>query len=366
LNEDLQILRGNFRTLNLTLIILVGAVLQISLIIGTIWYLFQTNAFQNSSSILIQIIPMIIAYFVLTIIYGVVMSLMIRPKLIVSPFYIQGVTIVFLILMIATTVIVFPSSFQTEEQRESIVANISMFFVFIFVTGLIQELIVRKLVGLTGTREDTEKQTYNVNASFETLARYLTDVAFLKRYFLTVKEYDKDFLVIMSKKQAPTQQVFVLVSDENDHASSILTTICYQIRFDTFFKTNAAREEREIILGTLERRMRREKSDFGFIASNTDNEYSLQQSYYYALRPTEARLASLRDIPTRFVYLTIVLIAIGIGFTIAHVMTAEQTPPLVDQTILAAVWVALIVGIITQLAPAMLDMTGKPKQHQSL
>lgn len=366
MSGTLRILQNAFRTLKLTVLVLIGAVLHVSFIATTIWYWTQTGILTKVPEFQAQFASVAIGYFVLTIVYCTFISATTRPKIVVSALHIQIVTTAFVIFIISATFVIYNPTFATEQARSNTISNIMLISMVLVVTGLLQQLLVRELLGLTGSKEDMDKQTYVINTSFERVSRQMTNNAFLKRFLLSKKVEEKEFLVILTKRQAITDQILILMPEDNDGTRCVLTIISYQILFDTFFKTEAARNEREAILGTLERALRIEKPTNTIENRALDYEESLKQAYYYALKPTEAKLASLRDIPARFAYSIIALIVIGIGFSIAYFVTSTQAPPLVGREALIGAWIAIAVGIITQLLPSLRDKVSKLESRQSL
>jgi hypothetical protein len=367
-NEALRILRSQFALTHQIVLIIIGAVLQISLLVGAIWHLSRVNAFINPTPVVDQFVLVAIAYFVLTLAFSIFTSLTTKPKIIISPWIIQILTIVLFIFMVAVLVTVYPQVLASEQQIENLSQTIMMYTTMIFVAGLAQEFIVRELVGVSGSREDIDKMTFTINASFVDVVKAMTNIDFLNRFALTVKVNEDDFVVILGKNQKRTKQIFVLVPDRNDPKNAILTSLCYQILFYNFFKTEDARDEREAILAKLQWILNRgkEEQNVAIKNRNIDHEESLKQAYYYALQPTQTKLSSIRNAPQRFTYTIIVLALIGIGFTITHVLTASADPQPIGIPVLTGVWIAIIVGILTQLVPSIKDRTSKPEKRHSL
>jgi len=367
-NEALRILRSQFALTHQIVLIIIGAVLQISLIAGAIWYLTISNALLVPSIFVGQFIALAIGYFLLTLGYSIFTSFTIKPKIIISPLIIQVLTLALYIFILAVGISIYPYSFETKQQQENLIQSIMIFGISMIVIGLGQEYVIRELVGMSGTKQDIEKITFTINANFVDVKNAMTNEDFLSRFLLSIKVNEEDFLVLLGKNQKRTKQIFVLVPDRSNPNNSILTSLCYQILYYTFFKTEAARDDREAILSKLQWVLNRGKEDQSIVIKERkdDHEESLKQAYYYALKPIETRLSSLRNAPRRFIYTIIVLVMIGIAVTIAHVLTASQEPQIIGIPVLVTVWIAIIIGILTQLMPSLKDITSKPEKRHPL
>jgi hypothetical protein len=312
-----QKLRSEMSNIRYLILVFLGAGINFSIGIGvmlsSLTALVRNPAQALSSKGLPTSVAILaISYFAIGIIYATCMSLAFRPKRIISPLYVQIVTASFVPILIVALQLLQPIyNFATVAflALGYFVLSLMMFFI----AGIGQTIIVRYLVGLNGTKEDTDTFRLLIDSKLENVLKVLRNDEVQEALRLDGEERkigEHSRLFRTSRTEAP-QLFIVVMADSEDKNKTHLATVSYREYFYGIVKGgHLLEEEREHII-----KKAFEESGLTFKDDATD---SIAQSvaYIHGLAVTESKLLSLRSLPPHTRAILIGLTALAVIMTI--------------------------------------------------
>jgi hypothetical protein len=254
-----------------------------------------TQALASQAPIQISVMILVISYFIMGIIYATCFSLMaFQPKRIISPLYVQIITSAFVPILIVALQLLQPiTDWVTVSSLAFGYFLIS--FVMFFAAGIGQTIVVRYLVGLNGTKEDTNSIRLLINGKLEDVLKVLRRNDLQEALLLDRKEERKvrEHSHIFRTSRAANKQLFIaVIADSDDNNKTHLATVSYSQRFYGILKSgDFLEEERKHII-----KFALKKSGMMSSKDVADSPAQLL-AYYYGLAVTESKLLSLRSLP---------------------------------------------------------------------
>jgi hypothetical protein len=266
-------------------------------------------------------LPYLASYFVLTIFYCVVVSVLFKPKRVVSPINVQiGTWTALALFEIASAL---KTSYATNVQEVdaiiAIMAGFGILLFLMFLLGLFQLVVVTSLVGQN--LRDMDRVSYSINSYYKTFDNFLS---FLTKKDFARQEDIENKIVYKTPTGFLDQVVLVLGQDPKDEHKSILATVAYHRGLYEAGKSDNSTELRDSYIYEIRGRLM--THDPPYMLDRID-EVELKDSvstcaYVVACTPTRSKIESasvlLEKIPTFYkalIYLTIlVLVGINVAF----------------------------------------------------
>jgi hypothetical protein len=324
-------------TVRYVILIVLGAGVNLSLGFGFMVSTFSTIADMiKSGSVNLSTIPnstviLSLSYLLLGILYSTSVSLLFHPKRIISPIFVQIMTSVFVGLLAVAIVLVQPVPIATTIDWASISAEALGLFIISVVplvfAGIFQEFVVRALVGLNGTRDDTDSFELIVLTKLENVLKLLRNTDFQDALNIDEEKRIGEHSYVFHTSPSLTHQFFIAVvgvhSDLDDKEETQLATLCYKRTFYGITKTGEHR--RENMKDAIERELQDAKYRFD---DKIEAYLALQIALDQGLRPTEAKLLTLRSMPPHTKALLIglvIMFGVMTGLWHANYVNAELT-----------------------------------------
>lgn len=214
----LELIRKAQLTLDLLLVTIIIIPFQVLLLFSTVVLSESPETFAPHLGI--GSIPNLVSYFILTIVYCTITSLLFRPKRIVSPVNIQIGTVVSISLILIYRMMTVTNP-QTLSQAATIIGNLTFSIAFLtmilIIAGAYQLFVVDWLVGLNFI--GLEQKTFSISGNMQTVVNNLE--------FLTLRGYKKHLgsnEEIIYKKRTNDQVIISLGSGSDDNSSTLATT----------------------------------------------------------------------------------------------------------------------------------------------
>lgn len=298
--------RENKSTLLQFVLIIFGAGVNFSvgfnLILGSLTALVtsQGGILFQSSPVPPQVSILAGAYFLIGTLYSVITSLVQRPKLIVSPLYIQGVT--------ATLVpfFVLYSIYKYNPQTDLVLAasEATVFFftslVLFGLAGLGQLFLVRYLVGLNGSKTDTRWTTLILEAKLADVKKvlYTREVTNAFRIGLQRDEKDKS-MTLRADYVVPEQFYLLIMKDPQDENKTQLATVAYRRGFYGIVPSEA-----EVLDEMRAEELKRILHKGGIKFSDGEAREALMKVYNQVMELTQAKLLTFRSLEPHVKFIT--------------------------------------------------------------
>jgi hypothetical protein len=234
--------------LELLIVTIVLVPFQVLLLFSTI--VLSENPETFVPTIGLNSIPYFIAYFILTVVYCTLASLLFRPKRIISPVNVQlGTAVTFSIILIYR-ILTFTNP-KTISQLTTILGNQTSSMVVITIillfTGFYQLLIVNWIVGVNFFGLD--KKTYSVTGSIQRVDKVLQ--------FLTLRRYTRHLgpngEIIYRKRT--NDQVIISLSSGSTLGSSTLATVAFHKGIYSLEPSKIASDFRDSVIFELSARL---------------------------------------------------------------------------------------------------------------
>jgi len=265
-----------------------------------------------TSGIPIQVSILTIVYFLVGAIYSTAASLALRPKRIINPIFVQLVTgsfvpvLVFYLVILAVPLI--SIGLAVFVAFITFLLALAMFMS----AGLGQFLLVKYLVGLNGTKNDTRSSTLVLDSKLERVLEVL-DTGPVHTAFGTELQMRKDNFKIFRTNPKASEQFYLLVmGDSQNGEKTQLATVAY--RLGLFGITVG---EGKVLDEMRSNALRQVLSDKGIVVSDGDATDALTRAYDYALEPTRTKFFGLRS---ESPHLGFVLVGIVLMFSLTTVL----------------------------------------------
>jgi hypothetical protein len=295
-----QKLRSEISNVRYLVLVFLGAGINFSVgfgvVLSSLLALVQnpTQTLLSQAALPASVAILVFSYFIMGTIYATVVSLAFHPKRIISPLYIQIVTSAFVPILIVALQLLQPLTDLVETAFLAL-SYFAISFVMFFVAGIGQTAIVRYLVGLNGTKEDTSTFRLIILDKLENVLKVLRSDEVQEVLELDRREEQKvrEHARLLRTSRTATKQFFIVVaSDASDSNITHLATVSYSEMFYGVTKSGYLLEnEREHV---IKHALRRAKMKFTPDASDSTAQ---SIAYIHGLAVTESKLLSLRSLP---------------------------------------------------------------------
>lgn len=314
----LERIRNAQLTLDLLLVTTILVPFQVLLVFSLI--VLSENPETFVPNIGMNSIPYFIGYFVLTVVYCTITSLLFRPKRIVSPLNIQIGTAVAISLILIFRMITVTHP-QNISQLTTILGNLTSTMAFLTLilifTGFYQLVIVNWVVGVNFFGLD--KKTYSIIGDVKSIDSVLQ--------FLTLRGYAKHLgpnEEIIYKKPSNDQVIVSLGSDVHT-GNSILATVAFHKGIYSLESSKIASAFRDSAIFELSARLALKNSSLKLIEVDTFDDpvsvcaYNCANSYATSKIPSSDTFGSIIERISAF-YRAIIAVTILtlIGISIAY------------------------------------------------
>jgi hypothetical protein len=298
--------------------------------------LTSQSPFPTSVSILV------IFYFIVGVVYATSASLTFQPKRIVSPIYVQITTSAFVPILIVALQLMKPVTDWVSISALAL-AYFMISLIMFFIAGIGQTPIVRYLVGLNGTRENTHSFGLVINSTIEDVLRVLRNDSFQEA--LSVREEPKllrHAFLFHTPLGEPKRFFIVVMADPDDNKKTQLATVSYIQSYYGIFKGGDILDEQR--RSTIKKVLK--KAGITFSDDNTESLARLR-AYRYGLSVTESKLLTLRSLPPHSK-------AILTGLTLmAVIMTGMRKYDYITTEMFETFWIFTGFAILFDLLPLL-------------
>jgi hypothetical protein len=288
------------------IIIMLGAGVNFSvgfiLIIGSLNALIasQGGVLFQSGSLPSQVSILAGSYFLIGALYSLIASLTQKPKLIVNPLYIQAVTASFIPFFVFYLILQLGISTSFVD---AMLDALGVFFISLamFVSaGLAQLLLVRYLVGLNGSKEDTRWMTLVLHARLEAVLKVLKTQDVYTAFRISLQRTRKNKLIVLRTNYNANEQFYLLaMKDPKDENKTQLATVAYKQGFYSI-SAGGVQVLDEMRKSELQRIFERA----GIRYSDEETPEALFEAYNIALEPTQARLLTFKSVEPHVKYIS--------------------------------------------------------------
>ncbi len=233
-------------------------------------------------------------YILVPTIYCVFVSLLLRPKRIVSPLNIQlGVLSIGGILVLDK--VVFPAGYLIALPVPQQVSVITAFGIQMFLAGMmtvvlgfLQTIVVRWWVGFN--LEELDRVSYTINDSLDFVKGQFND-SFREPFGLSEPEKNDSGMIIVSSHSANGESLVLVLRDvrEPEKFNCILATVAYQNKFTVLTKTKEASAGRDAVVWALKGKCLELNSSIVFTRLEALNEPASEEAFEQAKRRTESK-----------------------------------------------------------------------------
>jgi len=287
-------------------LIILGAGINFSVGLGLILSSLtqlQTSPAQSlgPSPIPTQTTILAASYFIIGLVYSVVASLSFRPKRIVQPLYVQAVTASF------TPILIVALAFL-RGQLDLLSVSVASFAFFLLalaifgVAGLGQMFIVRYLVGLNGSKQDTRWSSLLLTAKLEDVLKVLrSDEVTTALRLVLQRERGGKYAILRTISNAFEQFFLIAMQDPQNSNQTQLATVSFRqelLRGITASPSTLLEQMRaKTLIGVLQ--------NAGIVFRDGDASEALFEVYAHALEPTQAKILIFRSYPPHVKAITI-------------------------------------------------------------
>ncbi len=330
--------------IRLAVLIFIGAGLNACLIIFAVQQIREHGTEPKEIPFITTSPELTILYLGVGICYSLATSLTFKPKRIVSPFYIQLVTATILI----TATITF-EYFKISDivLAQDFIENTLILFLLAYgclaFAGHLQRWIVRRLLGVNGTRDNIHEKTYCMNVNFSHISKILSQKDFLKKNGWIVKVKSEDTIVLQTTNEMQEKHTLALVSDGKNENNCFLTLTSYLIKFD-WLRTPDSVIDHEGIMGGIERLVKKDNESMNLVEIDKDQR-STHLALEYTLKVTKSPFGELANYPKRHIIVVGFLSIVMVSVSLYHVYDPVRVP--LDTVINAFIFVSL--GIVADV-----------------
>jgi hypothetical protein len=297
--------------------LLLGAAINFTIGIGVILSSLNALVYTPAQTLTSQspipqsVILLVTFYFIIGIIYATAASLSFQPKRIVSPLYVQIISAAFVPILIASLQLLKPVADWVTVSALALVYFLISFVMF-FIAGVGQTAIVRYLVGLNGTKENTRSLGLTVDGKIDEVLKVLRTYDFEEALAVVEqRKIGRHFYLFAALPNAKERLFIVIIADPKDDQKTELATVSYTQTYYGIFKTGELMEveRKDTIIKALK------MAGMKPLIDNTDS-LARRIAYRYGLSVTESKLLSLKSMPphSRAIGIGIALMALIMSF----------------------------------------------------
>jgi len=240
-------------------------------------------------------------YLVVALGYSIPVSLLQKPKRIISPLNIQlGTVGVFGLVMLTRFLIPFTNYGFTMMTYIQFALSWGFFYLIFFtlfgIVGFYQTLFVRWWIGVNLV--SLSRQTFRINANFAKVRKQLLTENFVDFFHFRIREDSENLLIL---KRAGRLNVVLALTPELRKERSILAVIAYELSLYAMESTPPSLELRDNVVFNLRGRM--QGSAF---TTHTNETMVMSLAYAVAMEPAKSKFERVRglweNIPRYFQY----------------------------------------------------------------
>jgi len=325
---------------------LVFASIFLSSVIAVLYLpqLIDSSAENPSLIIFPYPFPLLILYLLIPVVYCASISMLFRPKRIISPIYIQVGAFSFMVFGL----ILKYSSSGVIDVVSLIGSIILLGFIgipFAIEIGFFQLQIVRWLVGLN--LESVDKKSFVIHDISPKDVKGGLGEEFFDFWHFRIKEED-ELIRMTYKNNTKLSTILLLCKDPNDASSTILTILSFKIDTYAIIKTKKATELGEVIINDikckLEVNKKKKLEELKKIPDMISKKTLKEIDQFTDSKIGDAR-EFLRDIPLFYKIAIIFSIAAIIVFTVLRVFECIDNGTYVNAIIVFAIALVIEIGI---------------------
>lgn len=301
------------------------AVLFIPISLEAMFIPFNQQTLPSASNLFSFNPQVFVGYILAPIVYCSIVSLIFKPKRIVSPLHIQ----IGAFVLVASD-FVFGYYVNAPFTFVSLLSALIFLVIYALIAvpiGFIQKIIVRLVIGLDYDEENIQQVTYSCNANFETL-KTIFDPSFINAWkFKIVRNEDTLVIIKMvlkSRLTSSTNIVLAMAPDRKNSEQSVLSIVAYR---QTLNYVIGSKEDLKLIEGFY-KNIRQSLFDINVVYDLTEDKTvgttESELAKLYAKQPTKSVFGLVKDPlvdvwrTSRYhAYAIAVLIAIMAGVTLA-------------------------------------------------
>ncbi len=312
----------------------------------------------SSTSVPPALTVYLVASIILTLIYCWAASIVTSPKRLINPLYVQiaSAAVVTLFISVANAHI-FASVNLLFSFLTAIVITFLIAIVFFFTFGILQLIIVRWLVGLTGTIDDLDRKTYLIGADFKTISGILLSDSFMDTWNLEKRKIGTELLEIYTSYSASWQIKLVLGKIAEEPNKSILATVAFEKRFYSIFNSSEVSDCRDDMVRRLEFIIGKDKikpTNF----NNTPSSVALTFSLNVTKTKTIVGRAELGEIPS---FYRNILVLMSVITAVVCILFGFGIIPL---DFFATAIIMIIIALVIELGPRLKEVMDAKKVNQ--
>jgi len=362
----LEVMKREDTLIRLVVLIFVGGGLNTLLIVFSLLEITRHPdvLFSNTGQIpFITTSPeLTISYVGIGIIYSTAVSLSFTPKRIVSPLYVQVTTATILVTIIYSNILVNNPPALTDSFLGGTIAVIMIIYGILSFLGFLQGWIIKKMIGVNGSKENIDYQTFLINLKFEEVRKTITDRQFLYNHNFIQKGKFTDKIILQTRNSSHEKHTLVVIPHPEKQDYVILCITSYVIQYDWLRKPTTT-YERESLLGTLQRLLKSPTDDAVDVKFDTDvddkvcTNIALSQS----LEVTASPFSKVRNYQKRHVIVISLLLIIGLIIEGIHIYNDK----IVSSDTLVNSLVFIIIVFIADIYPTIKErIQSREVSHQ--
>ncbi len=299
----------------LVVLVFLGAVINLLIALGIMNSLPVVFSNQPQNPTLFYIL--IGLYLVAGIIFCVFVSLnFFHPKKVVPPTYVQFVSMSLIIVVIAITIL--PTSYPTLLDYLLALWVYSIFALFLILpVSAIQTPIVKWIIGLAGSKEDTSQINMLLNADIDDVQKILRSDGVLNSLKLT-KENNPDLSTIIFRTNSLKLEQFFLVLHRPRKAPNTtqLVGVWYEKKPYEVVKSKEILDIQEMNIGHIKNKLEKAKISFKEIKEDLPPAQTIANEY--ALSATVPMIQSLKNISKTMKISLVGLVILFVGAIFAR------------------------------------------------
>jgi hypothetical protein len=299
------------------------------------------NAYLTSDTMLLW---QLLGYFVMTIIYCIVTSLLFHPKRIISPINIQvGTATTFSIFKIYNTV----QTTQFMSTIGNLAGSLLFLTIFLIIIGWVQLPIVKWVIGLNF--DSIDRTSFQIDGNLRDIMRILGDEFCNVWKFSRRRDNPKAKKPIWVMKRFSLNRDFVVlaIGQSNNKNKCILATVAFHADQYGISKTKNASEIRNSIINDIEVRLMSSNLELNPTPLDKTDDAISTIAYEHAIAGTHSKIeitkGFFRNIPRFYRYAICITFIAFVGITIVFGMK------LLDLSAYIGVAVVLVIALIIEL-----------------
>lgn len=268
------------------------------------------SVLTQQATLATQAIVLALNYFLIGVIYSTIASLSLHPKRIISPIYTQILTASFVPILIAFLLVTQGQYPNLLTFTVAMLGYFTLSLIIFLAVGIGQTPIVRYLVGLNGTKEDTLSFGLLIDAKLKDILKILRNEEV--QYALDIgyeRKISNKAFVFRTNPDYQDQFFISVVSNSDDENKTFLAGVLYE---QTYYGISKVLQNHLSDMKLYELKKALQNANISFSEDNSETS-ALRLACVYALRVTESKLLIFRSLPFH-------LKAVGLGISLMTVL----------------------------------------------